>query len=88
MHSRDTVADQKHACRISAKDVAAILGPCLDSNPENPVIKKLTGTWSSHTDSGKADFLWEIQGPKEGEVGPPVRKTLQQRARSFFRSRA
>lgn len=35
----------------------AILSLCLDAtDSKDTVVKKVTGMWSSHTDSGKADF--------------------------------
>lgn len=60
-----------------------MLGPCLDSHSESPTIKKATAVWSSHTDSDKADFVWEIQGPRRVEVSPSARNLLQQRAKSY-----
>lgn len=71
--------------RISAKDVAAMLGTALGEDSRcDPVVKKVTATWISHTDEDKAIFRWEIRGPKKAEEDPTTVDLLQQKAKAFF----
>lgn len=66
----------------------AILSLCLDAtDSKNTAIKKVTGIWSSHTDSGKADFQWVICGSFQAEMCPASKSWLPQRAVSFLKTR-